>query len=199
MGALFAGGAAWFAYQTIKSQRKQIGEQRDFIGEQLRFMAEQQQNLTLERAELRAAADERRTAQAKRVRMTSRKAGGSTDGQGVVTPDDHWVVAVVNDSDAPVRLVEVWFGSTYNSREVHEWNVIWHPALDLRGDSLPQLVDIIGPSRAVRFESQHYSSAAVQNHPPTVFFSDEGGTRWALSSRGDLHETDQQPGNPLQS
>lgn len=191
--------AAWYAYQTITSQRQQIDEQREFIGEQSRFMDEQRQNLELERAELRAVADDRRTAQAKHVRMHSRKAGGSTDGQGVVTPDDHWVVTVINDSDTPVRLVEVWFGNTYNSSEVYEWNVGWHETRRMHGDRLPQLVDFIGPGRAVRFESQHYSPTAVHNNPPILYFSDDGGERWALNARGDRQETEQQPGNPLPS
>ncbi|MGP4090744.1 hypothetical protein [Streptomyces sp. KR55] len=53
IGGAGALGAAWFAYQTITSQRQQIGEQREFIAEQSRFMAEQKQNLELERVELR--------------------------------------------------------------------------------------------------------------------------------------------------
>ena len=196
LGALFAGGAAWFAFQTIKSQRQQIGEQREFIGEQTRFMDEQRQNLELERAELRAAAEDRRTAQAKRVTLHSRKAGASTDGQGAATPDTHWVVTVANNSDAPVRQVEVWFGNTYNSAEIFEWRGIVNAAADLRGDRLPQLVDFIGPGRAVRFESQR-AAAAVHNNQPVLYFSDENGARWALNARGDLQETDQRPGQPL--
>ncbi|MER7930501.1 hypothetical protein ABTY96_46585 [Streptomyces sp. NPDC096057] len=195
VGALFAGGAAWFAFQTIKSQRQQIGEQRQFIGEQLRFMAEQQQNLELERGELRAAAEDRRTAQAKRVRMVGRKAGASTDGQGASTPNDHWVVTVTNDSDAPLREVEVWFGSAYSSAEVYEWNALWNPARTRGGDRLMQLVDLIGAGRVVCFESQHYSPAAVHNNPPVVFFTDDNGARWSLTARGSLNSTAQQPGS----
>ncbi|MFJ1869951.1 hypothetical protein [Streptomyces chartreusis] len=197
--ALFAGGAAWFAYQTIKSQRQQIREQREFIGEQTRFMDEQRQNLELERTELRAVADDRRTAQAKRVKMHSRQAGASTDGQGAQTPDDHWVVTVTNDSDTPVRLAEVWFGNSYNSTEVYEWRGNWNGPVEPRGDRLMQLVDLIGPGRGVRFESQRYSPTAVHNNPPVLYFSDDDGGRWALSARGDLRETDQQPGRPLPS
>ncbi|MEV7793389.1 hypothetical protein AB0O68_15560 [Streptomyces sp. NPDC087512] len=193
-GALAAG---WFAYQTIRSQRQQIGEQQAFIAEQIRFMGEQRQNLELEREELRAAAEDRRTTQAKRVKMHSRKAGGATDGQGVTTPDSHWVVTVTNESDTPIRQVEVRFGTAYNSAEVYEWNPAWHPASEPRSSNrLTQLVDFIGPGRAVRFESQRYSSATVHNNPPVLFFSDENDARWALTARGDLGATRQEPGNP---
>lgn len=41
VGGTGALAAAWYAYQTITSQRQQIGEQRDFIAEQTRFMDEQ--------------------------------------------------------------------------------------------------------------------------------------------------------------
>ncbi|NUS82981.1 MAG: hypothetical protein HOY75_09550 [Streptomyces sp.] len=197
VATVFAGAAALYGFQTIKSQRQQIGEQREFIGEQTRFMDEQRQNLELERAELRAAAEDRRTAQAKRVTMHSRKAGASTDSQGAATPDTHWVVTVTNNSDAPVRQVEVWFGNTYNSDEVHEWNASWHETRHEPGERLMQLVDYIGPGRAVRFMSPHYSSTEVHNKRPVLYFSDENGTRWALDARGDLRESDQQPGSPL--
>ncbi|MFD7884079.1 hypothetical protein ACFV3N_16770 [Streptomyces bauhiniae] len=196
VASVFAGAAALFAYQTITSQRQQIGEQQEFIAEQTRFMGEQQQNLEMERAELRAAAEDRRTAQAKGVDMHARKAGASTDGQGQATPDDHWVVTVVNDSDAPIRQVEVRFGDAYNSAEVYEWNKRWNPEAHVRGDTLMQLVDLIGPGRTVRFQSPHYSHQTVHNNPPTLYFTDDGGARWALDSRGDLKETPQQPGNP---
>ncbi|MGX1221973.1 hypothetical protein [Streptomyces ambofaciens] len=197
IGAGGALGAAWFAYQTITSQRQQIGEQQVFIADQTQFMDEQRQNLELEREELRAVAEDRRTAQAKRVKMHSRKAGASTDGQGVATPDDHWVVTVLNESDAPIRQVEVRFGSAYNSAEVYEWNTGWNLAGGPRSsDRLLQLVDFIGPGRAVRFESQRYSSAAVHNNRPVLFFSDENDARWALSARGNLGASRQEPGNP---
>ncbi|MGW4922791.1 hypothetical protein [Streptomyces parvulus] len=197
IGAGGALGAAWFAYQTITSQRQQIGEQQTFIAQQTQFMVEQRQNLELERGELRAAAEDRRTAQAKRVKMHSRKAGASTDGQGATTPADHWVVTVVNESDASIRQVEVRFGAAYNSAEVYEWETGWNPALGPRSsDRLPQLVNFIGPGRAVRFESPRYSSASVRNSPPTLFFSDENDARWALTARGDCGATRQEPGSP---
>ncbi|MFI5685888.1 hypothetical protein [Streptomyces sp. NPDC051636] len=66
LGTLFAAAAAGAAVWTMKSQRDQIREQRVFIGEQSATMA-------LERAELRAAAEDRRWAQARRVRMMQRR------------------------------------------------------------------------------------------------------------------------------
>ncbi|MFF8989684.1 hypothetical protein ACF09H_06960 [Streptomyces sp. NPDC014983] len=88
---------------------------------------------------------------------------------------------MTNDSDAPVQQVEVRFGVAYNSSEAHE--VLGNGMPD---DRLAQLVDLIGPHQAVRFVSQRYSSAAVHNNPPVLFFSDENGARWALDRRGDL-------------
>ncbi|MFJ3640326.1 hypothetical protein ACIPRD_11295 [Streptomyces sp. NPDC090108] len=66
-------------------------------------MAERQQNLEMEHVELRAAAEDRRTAQAKRIRMVAAKAGASTDRQGAATPDEHWVVTMMNNTNSPVR------------------------------------------------------------------------------------------------
>ncbi|MEV8600456.1 hypothetical protein AB0465_11320 [Streptomyces griseoviridis] len=181
VATVFTGGAAWFAYQTIKSQRQQIGEQRQFIAEQSRFMAEQQQNLELEREELRAAAEYRRTAQAKRVSMRS------------VNAASLWNVTVTNDTDSAIRLVEVRFGAAYIASEVFEWRPLEEVGRQ-RGDNLMQLVDFVGAGRAVRFKSQTMSAAALHNNPPVLFFTDEGGARWSLTARGDLRPTDQRPG-----
>lgn len=92
--AVFAGGAAWFAYQTIKSQRQQIGEQRQFI-------AAQSANLALERTELRAAAEDRKWSQARQIRMHHHEAGAATDGEANTVGADHWVVTVQNASELP--------------------------------------------------------------------------------------------------
>ncbi|MFJ2392839.1 hypothetical protein ACIOTI_08835 [Streptomyces sp. NPDC087843] len=185
VGALFAGGAAWFAFQTIKSQRQQIGEQRQFIGEQLRFMAEQQENLTLERAELRAAADDRKWAQARRLEMSHMEAPGTTDGQGRAVVD-HWLVVLVNKSDAPVHQVDVRFGTAYTSSEVHDWNPLRSSPTYEPGERLVAPVHLVGPGRAVRFASQQWSSATVHNNRPTVYFTDDSGIRWSLDSYGKL-------------
>lgn len=187
LGTFCAGGAAWFAYQTIKSQRQQIGEQRQFIGEQLQFMAEQQQNLVLEREELRAAAEDRRWDQARRVDVSHMKAAGEPDGQGGAVID-HWLVVVVNRSDAPVHQVDVRFGTAYTASEVHDWNPRrGHPTYE-PGERVVAPVHLLGPGRAVRFASQRWSSATVHNNRPTVYFTDDAGVRWSRDSRGKLEE-----------
>lgn len=73
IGAVGALAAGWFAYQTITSQRQQIGEQQAFIAEQMRFMNEQRENLRLERLALEADADDRLRAQARQVVLRHRK------------------------------------------------------------------------------------------------------------------------------
>ncbi|MFD5267249.1 hypothetical protein [Streptomyces sp. NPDC058335] len=188
IGAGGAIGAAVFAYQTITSQRRQIGEQRSFIAEQSRFMGEQQQNLEMERAELRAAAEDRRSTQARRVRMHERRAGATTDGQGAVVPDDHWVVTAHNESDVPVHDVEVRFGSAHTAAEVHEWRGHWNQSVESRGERLTLPVHVLGPGRAARFLSQHWSPTTLHNNRPTLYFTDDNGVRWMLDSYGKLDE-----------
>jgi hypothetical protein len=190
IGAGGAIGAAWFAYQTITSQRQQIGEQQEFIAEQTAFIADQRQNLELERAELRAAAEERRWAQARQIRMHQRMAGFQDDGMGGLTNEpDHWAVTVQNHSDAPVHQLEVRFGTAYTASDAWEW-----PAFEPSqrgasvGDRLALPVYLVGPRRAVRFASQSWPPATVHNNRPTVFFTDDSGARWSLDSYGKLEE-----------
>ncbi|MFE9127080.1 hypothetical protein ACFYOF_16945 [Streptomyces sp. NPDC007148] len=187
LGAIFAALAAAAAVWTLKSQRDQIREQQRFIGEQ-------QATMDLERTELRAVAEDRRTAQAKRVRMHHRKAGATTDWQGAEVPDDHWVVTVVNESDVPIRQVEVHFGTAHRASEVHEWHLGWHESRTGQGERLMTPVHLLGPRRAAEFQSQSWSPSTVHNNPPTLYFTDGDGGRWSLDSSGDLKESEQQPG-----
>lgn len=184
VGALFAGGAAWFAYQTIKSQRQQIGEQQEFIGEQTRFMDEQRQNLQLERAELRAAAEARKWAQARQIAMHQRRTGSDNEGHG-------WVVTVQNPTDTLIRKVEVHFGTTYRAERAFTWPAFEHnPARPFeRGtEALPIPVDVLGAMKAARFSLNGLTSATVHNNRPTVFFTDGAGVHWSLDSYGKLEE-----------
>ncbi|NEC76470.1 hypothetical protein [Streptomyces rochei] len=180
-GALAAG---WFAFQTIKSQRQQIGEQQAFIAEQTRFMDEQRQNLELERRELRAAAEDRRSAQARQVQMIPRQAGATTDREGNDVAADHWVVTVQNDSDAPVSDVDVRFGSAYLASEVYEV-----PA-SRRGpeERRPRPLHLLGAGRTARFYSQRWQPTTVHNNRPTLLFTDSDGVRWSLDYYGKLEE-----------
>lgn len=181
-GALAAG---WFAYQTIRSQRQQIGEQQAFIAEQTRFMDEQRQNLGLERAELRAAAEYRRWSQARQIRMRAAKA--PQVGQGAATAQ--WIVTVTNLSAIPVSNLEVRFGSAYLAAEVYEWipDYLGEPR-GRRGGRLILPVPLLGPERAVRFFSQEWPAATAQNNRPALFFTDGNDVRWTLDSYGKLEE-----------
>lgn len=180
VGALFAGGAAWFAFQTIKSQRQQIGEQRQFIAEQSATMA-------LERDELRAAAEERRLSQARQVKMNAELDGTETafDFEGNEhTPADHWLVLVRNLSAEPIRNVMVKFGEAYM------------PVIAVRVDESGQEhrvtvpVHLVGPGRTCRLESQEFSSRTLFNSRPVLFFTDAGDVRWRLDEHGELTEVE---------
>ncbi|WP_435643376.1 hypothetical protein ACR9VJ_18180 [Streptomyces sp. H49] len=186
VGAVAAAGAAWFAFQTIKSQREQIGEQQVFIAEQSRFMAEQQQNLELERVELRAAAEERRVSQARQVRMSFRTAGsGGRDSTGSLTGYDHWAVEVANTSDAPIRDVMVRFGDAYNADTAREKGAARaHPDRGVR----PVPVALIPVGHVVVFTSPRMSEVAVDNNRPALLFTDSSGLRWRHDSWGALEE-----------
>lgn len=171
LGAVFAAGAAWAAYKTLKSQQKQIEEQRKFIEEQSR-------NLALERAELLAVAEDRRRAQAARIRLEPHKSGGETDAEGNVVGYDHWFVVFRNDSDAPVRDVLMRFGASYNAAR----------ATDFDAEPLPVPVPLLGAERVALFYSSHWPEASVDNHRPHVYFTDEAGVRWHLDEHGALEE-----------
>ncbi|MEE1761191.1 hypothetical protein [Streptomyces sp. SP18BB07] len=180
--ALFAGGAAFFAYQTIKSQRQQIGEQRQFIGEQSRFMDEQRQNLELERAELRAAAEDRRVAQARQVRMVDSLVPVGTEGAALRSAE------VVNGSDAPIRDLEVRFGTAYIAAEVYEARGSQDRGPLALGERWITPLALLGAGRTAVFRSQAWPETTAHNNRPTLFFTDDGGVRWSLDSYGKLEE-----------
>lgn len=173
-GALAAG---WFAYQTITSQRQQIREQQEFIEDQTRFMDDQRQNLELERAELRAAAEDRRWAQARRIAVESRKIPVGTEGAAM------WGVEVGNFSDAPIREVQVRFGSAYITDEVYV--ALGSHAL---GDRLFSPLYVLGAGRSVEFRSQAWPEVSAHNNKPTLYFTDNDGARWSHDWLGDLKE-----------
>jgi hypothetical protein len=196
VGSSFAAIAAGATLWTLKSQRDQIGEQRTFMGEQREFIAEQSANLQLERAELRAAAEDRRKAQAQQIKVHQGKAGGETDGRGVRTEDTHWQVTVSNRSSSPIHDVEVRFGSAYLAAEVYAWPINAHfrdRAVEAR-DRMVTPVPLLGPERAARFHSQSFPPPTLHNSKPSVAFTDDGGVRWTLDFYGKLEEAAAQPG-----
>ncbi|MFF4803426.1 hypothetical protein ACFY1U_34355 [Streptomyces sp. NPDC001351] len=184
LGTTFATAAAGAAVWTLKSQRDQIREQRVFISEQSATME-------LERAELRATAEDRRVAQARQVRMYHSQQNADAAARSMLRRDPdaipgHWSVEVVNDSEAPLRDLEVRFGSAYTAAEVYESRG------SVRGERLTLPVAILGARRRAEFLSQRYSPATLHNNRPTLYFTDDGEVRWSLDSYGKLAETDQQ-------
>ncbi|MFE0776871.1 hypothetical protein [Streptomyces sp. NPDC058861] len=175
VAAVFAGGAAWFAGMTLRSQRRQIGEQQEFIREQSR-------NLQLERAELLTVAEERRTAQAKRVAMAMRTAGGRENDYGGFDGYDHWRVTVTNGSDEPLKDVTVRFGNAYTAASANDEGSRHLPDDGRR----PVPVPLIAPRGVVQFASPTWEEATVDNHRPIVLFTDANGARWQLDEHGAL-------------
>ncbi|MFI7394029.1 hypothetical protein [Streptomyces tendae] len=180
-GALAAG---WFAYQTIKSQREQIGEQQAFIAEQTQFMDDQRQNLELERAGLRAAAEERRVSQARQIKRSFDTWGGHGDDVYGPTGYSAWRVEVRNNSADPVHDVTVKFGESYTPASARENEGFHHPDGGRR--SVP--VELIPAGHTVVFESPHWEEATVDNNRPVLLFTDAAGVRWRHDSYGKLEE-----------
>ncbi|MGW0795170.1 hypothetical protein [Streptomyces sp. NPDC002692] len=177
VGSSFAAIAAGATLLTLKSQRDQIGEQRQFIGEQSATMA-------LERAELAAAAEDRRRAQARQVRMTQTLEEGTDVTDGV-----HWDVIVHNGSDAPVHDLMVRFGSAYTADSVHELH-----SRGVRGERWIVPLPLLGSDRRAWFTSQAWSRTTAHNNRPTLEFTDDNGLRWTLDSYGKPAEAPPTPG-----
>ncbi|WP_158685064.1 hypothetical protein [Streptomyces sp. LaPpAH-108] len=178
---VFAGAAAWFAYQTIKSQRQQIREQQAFI-------AEQSTNLRLERTALEAAQQERRSAQASLLDLPVETVGSDLlprDRYGNRVGRDTFWATVHNRSREPVHQVTIRFGTTqravkYCVREVEGWlTTNWEEAATL---------PVLGGGRKVTFASPPLSEGALNTERPVAFFTDQGGVRWRLNEHGDLRE-----------
>ncbi|WP_262705534.1 MULTISPECIES: hypothetical protein [Streptomyces] len=167
----FAAAAAYYARGTLRSQQKQIREQREFIAEQSATMA-------LERAELLAQAEERRTAQARRVSM-KHSLSWTNDAEGFGGRNDHWKVRVINTSDEPIRDVLVRFGDTYDARDA--------TTPGQRGWG-PGRVHLIGPGREFTFRSQRMPEVLLENARPDLYFTDANGVRWQLDAHGELGE-----------
>ncbi|WP_437104346.1 hypothetical protein [Streptomyces sp. enrichment culture] len=171
IGAGGAIGAAWFAYQTITSQRQQIGEQQQFIAEQLQFMAEQRQNLELERLEMRAVAEERRQAQARQVRVHQQVRAYGGD-------EYHWVLSVSNTSDEPIHDVKAMFGEQLQVMRVSS-----------RTSPVGEHdVPVLGAGREAEFRSTPVGRTELHRHPRAILFTDSAGVRWQRTGHGRLTE-----------
>jgi hypothetical protein len=204
IGAGGALGAAWFAYQTIKSQRQQLGEQQNFIVEQTRFMADQRLNLRLERDELTAVSLERRWEQARQVRISgswraSRRSENDHephDPSAAHAPPfpepDAYVGSffVENRSRAPLRSVEVSFPCGVPATEAFV-----RPLDERRRDSAPSFRVLATALPVDRIEPEWgavFTSGDVPAGSPdlvSVFFTDDRGLRWVLDTKGMLKES----------
>lgn len=155
------------------------------------FIGEQSATLSLERAELRAAAEDRKWAQAKRVTMTYRTGGFiDRDRDGNAIGYDRWVVEVTNGSDDVVTDVLVRFGDTYNAVSAVDVGDRRLPDQGRRG--VP--VDVIGPGRQVVFESPRWNETTVDNNRPVAWFTDAAGVTWVLGRDGVLKPEEGQSG-----
>lgn len=167
VGGAGALAAAWYAFQTITSQRQQIGEQQDFIAEQIQFMDEQRQNIALEREALLASAQERREAQARKIRLE-------------VTPP---YVKVVNQSGAPITDVHCLEDGQQPIRAAASKIKGAEAGLSmvleqLRGQEQEHL-DLLAVDRIGWFQRRAGLTGYVQ-----VSFTDEAGVRWMVDSNG---------------
>ncbi|MFE1925816.1 hypothetical protein ACFW91_24995 [Streptomyces asoensis] len=175
-GTSFAAIAAGATLWTLKSQRDQIGEQRRFIGEQSATLA-------LERAELRAAAEERRTSQARQVTMKTDEATTGSEGRL------YWLVDVVNHSDTAIRDVQVRFGTAHTAASAHSVRMQGDLPLQTQlGLPREQPVHTLGPGQVVQFRSPHWTPPTCDSNPPSLSFTDADGVRWTRSYHGALVE-----------
>lgn len=173
IGAGGAIGAAWFAYQTITSQRQQIGEQQAFIAEQTRFMNEQRENLRLERLALEADADDRLRAQASQVAFyPNREMVGTRP-----TREMRWSVDLINQSSEPIRDVRVSFGLLA---------LAWAEAPGLREGEAS--VPVLGAGAMARFYSQTVDESEIERYPPVAHFTDNANVPWQRDTVGNLTE-----------
>ncbi|MFF4502762.1 hypothetical protein [Streptomyces sp. NPDC001401] len=185
VGSSFAAIAAGATIWTLKSQRDQIDEQRQFI-------AEQAATLALERAELRAAAHDRKIAQARKVEMTVKlwaQSGDPGNSNGEPIPDT-FRVEVRNLSIEPIHEVTVRFGE----QEAQEASAAVEADLLRRGLTVvsdgPQLnvpVPMVGAGRIYLFTSGRLL-AEIDHKRPALLFTDNVGVRWRLNEHGDLRE-----------
>ncbi|MGV9344274.1 hypothetical protein ACWDSD_05580 [Streptomyces spiralis] len=158
----FAAVAAYYARGTLRSQQEQIKEQREFI-------AEQAANLRLERQQLQAQLAERRSAQARLVRLNHEAAGAElNDETGRLENADHWVVTVRNDSDAPIYDVSATF-----SGQSPEW-----VRTEDRAGGGP--VRVLGRSKEIVLTSPRFTPTRLMEARPVVDFRDAEGLRWRL-------------------
>ncbi|NNN30728.1 hypothetical protein HLK59_10200 [Streptomyces sp. S3(2020)] len=158
----FAAAAAFYARGTLKSQQQQISEQRDFI-------AEQAANLRLERQVLQEQLGERRSAQARQIRLAYSAGGGEFDDEtGDLVRADHWLVTVRNESDAPVYELTVSFAGEPSR---------WVQTSERAGGGG---VAVLGRGKGAEFDSPRFPDTQLVRARPVARFRDADGVWWQL-------------------
>lgn len=164
VGSSLAGVAAAATLWTLKSQRDQIDEQRTFIGEQ-------SANLTLERQALLAAAQERREAQARRIRFE-------------VTPP---YVKVLNRSEDPITEVRCREDGQPPVRAAASRADGVEASISMMLEQLQgqeqEHIDVLGVNRLGWFQRRPGLTGAVE-----IAFTDANDVRWTRDSQGKLTE-----------
>lgn len=173
----FAATAAFYARGTLKSQQNQIAEQRNFI-------AEQSANLRLERKALSADLDDRRSAQARQVRLRHVAHGAELNvDSGQMEGADQWSLIVVNGSDAPLRDLSVSFA---------DLPAAW---VQSPGRAGAQPLRILARAMEAEFRSPVFESTELSGARGVVTFKDDQGVSWRLRADEQLEEvTDSEPG-----
>ncbi|MGW1863741.1 hypothetical protein [Streptomyces collinus] len=162
IAGVFAAFAAYYARGTLKSQREQISEQREFI-------AEQAANLRLERLELQAQMGERRSAQARLIRLSSTAEGAELDEEtGQMVGADHWTVMVFNGSDAPIYDLTMTFAGE---------PPVWVATVERTGG---ESVAVLGRAKRATFTSPRFADTLMAAARPVARFRDADGAWWQL-------------------
>ncbi|WP_406241235.1 hypothetical protein [Streptomyces anulatus] len=173
----FAAIAAFYARSTLKSQQNQIGEQRDFI-------AEQSANLQLERQALSADLEDRRSSQARQVRLKHIAHGAELNmDSGQMEGASQWFLTVVNGSDAPLHDLSVFF---------KDLPAAWVQSPGREG---AQPLRILARAMEAEFQSPVFEPTDLSGARGVVTFKDDQGVSWRLRADEQLEEvTDPEPG-----
>jgi hypothetical protein len=158
----FAAVAAYYARGTLRSQQQQITEQREFI-------AEQAANLRLEREELQAQLADRRSAQARQIRLECRAEGAElNDETGELENADFWTVVIRNQSETPVYDLTVAFAGEPPR---------WVQTADRAGGGA---VRVLPREQIATFTSPRVDPIRLMGSRPVVRFRDADGVWWRL-------------------
>jgi hypothetical protein len=170
VGAVFAGAAALGALLTLKSQRTQIGEQREFIRAQSEVLELQRQGLV-------HAGKQRGWQQAQKVKFEVRTT--NLPPLGKEDRRERLNVMISNKSGAPVRDVQVVYGTEYLAEEVF----VREPGRESRRIPTAPPLSVLAPLERAEF----LSPELFTRERPHVYFTDGENQRWHADDDGSLH------------